>query len=68
MGGGYILNVPLARDILTTGWDGIAEGTMSQRGLSRMDGDKHVIWGETIGVSQGERNAPENSVYISSMQ
>lgn len=30
-----------------------------------MDGDKHAIWGETIGASQGEGNAPENVVYVS---
>lgn len=65
--GGSILNAPLACDILTTGWDGTAEGTMPQGGWTRMDGDNHVIWGETIGVSQGERNAPENSVYISNV-
>lgn len=65
--GGSIFNVCLACDIPTTVWDGIAEGTVSQGDWTRVDGDNHVIWGETICVSQGERHAPENTVYISSV-
>lgn len=36
-------------------------------GVTGMDGDKHAIWGETIGASQGEGNAPKNVVYRSNV-
>lgn len=61
------MNVPLAHDIPTTTRDGTAEGPVPQGLWTRMDVDKHAIWGETIGASQGERDAPENVVYISSV-
>lgn len=41
------------------------QGTVPQGLRTRMDGDKHAIWGETIGASQGEGNAPESVVYVS---